>query len=387
MAEGLLEVEGVDFLSKPRFMDIELRIPLEPDKDGLKAAGLVIERILERVKEVRDHDRALVPGAVYCYFHETAQQEACRPTEVREVFDGYTSTGRPKFTDFVTMAIERKDEGIDELLAGEDAVITHVTMGRVLRTAQLAEFGKTSPVYRVLGQVDAGLFPLIHSPKKAAFSFQILRGTTLEGRPRLRVHPVGAADVLDLVDPSVAQILSRFQRRLDQEALRLAGKLANGGELDEEEFVLPQLQELAKQLAGRARRQNRRTKHANQRSEEGQRPTAKAYDDAAAVADDHLLWDDRENTAIVLGPRGRVHVFTPAARHVTSLVMAGPSIQKRRQSAQWRLAEPGERGEFRMALRRVVRRAEEGPEPGSPGATLAAAAPDSAPPPADRPLG
>ncbi len=359
MAEGLLQIEGIDFLSKPRFMDIEVRIPLDPGRDGAKAASEVMERILRRVKEVRDHDRALVPGSVYCYYAETAESHASRPKELREVFDGYSSTGRPEFTDFVTMAIERKQEGIDELLAGEDLVITHVSIGRALRTAQLAEFGKSSPIYRILGQVDAGLFPVMNSSKKAAFSFQLLRGTTLEGRPRLRIHPVGAADVMDLADPSVAQILSRFQRRLDQDSLRLAGKLANDEQLDEEEFVLPLLQELAKQLSGRARRKNRRTKHADQRTEEGQRPTTKAYDDAEAAHDDHLLWDDRENTAVIVGPRGRVHVFTPDAKHVTSLVMQGSNIQKRKQQHHWRPAEPEERGEFRIALRRRRGRGED----------------------------
>ena len=353
MAEGLLEVEGIDFLSKPRFMDIELRIPLDAKRDGAQAASQVIEKILRRVKEVRDNDRALVPGAVYSYYTESAESEACRPTEVRHVFDGYGSTGRPNFTDFVTMAIERKDDGIDDLLAGEDLVITHVTTGRVLRTAQLAEFGKQSPVYRVLGQVDAGLFPLVNSSKKAAFSFQVLRGSTLEGKPRLRVNPVGAADVLDLADPSVANLLSRFQRKLDTESLRLSGLLANDSEVDEEEFILPLLQELAKQLAGRARRKNRRTKHADQRSEEG-RPTAKAFEDAQAADDERLFWDDRENTVVVLGPRGRVHVFSASAKHVTSLVMQGAAISKRKQQGQWRSAEPEERGEFRMALKRRI---------------------------------
>jgi hypothetical protein len=379
MAQGLLQVQGVDFLSMPRFMDIEVRIPLDPDRDGSKAASDVIERILRRVKEVRDHERALQPGAVYSYFTETAAGEACRPKEPREVFDGYTSTGRPNFTDFVTMAIERKDQGIDELLAGEDVVITHVAMGRVLRTQQLAEFGKASPVYRILGQVDAGLFPVLSSAKKAAFSFQVLRGTSLEGRPRLRVHPVGAADIMDLADPTIAQILQRFQQRLDAESLRLAGKLSNGEAVDDEEFALPLLQELARQLEGRARRRNRRTKHADQRSAEGQRPTAKAYEDAEAAHDEDLLWDDRENTAVVVGPRGRVHVFTPDGKHVTSLVMQGSSLQKRRHQGQWRQAEPEERGEFRFALRRLAGARREQAEAEAPETEVAFPAPPTAP--------
>ena len=42
------------------------------------------------------------------------------------------------------------------------------------------------------------------------------------------------------------------------------------------EFVLPLLQDLARRLSGRAKRQGRRTEHAVQRADEGQRPTTKA---------------------------------------------------------------------------------------------------------------
>jgi hypothetical protein len=313
-----------------------------------------MEQVLKRVREVRQHDRALVPGAVYCYFHETAESESSRPTSPREIFDGYSSTGRPVFSDFVTMAIERKDPLIDDLLAGKDVILTHVTQGRILRTAQLAEFGKGSPVYHVLGQVDAGLFPVLNAEHKAAFSFQILRGTTLDGKPRLRLHVVGALDVLDVADSSVPQTLYRFQRRLDEAALQLAGKAANGDQPDEETFVLPLLQDLARQLAGNARRAGRRTQHAVLRSEEGQRPTAKAWEDANAVRDEDLLFDDSQGTVVVIGPKHRVHVFTPEAKHVTSVVMTNANVMKRVQQGRWRRADPEERGEFRLQLRARV---------------------------------
>ncbi len=352
MAQSLLEVEGVDFLSRPRFMDVTVRVPLDPRarNDARTSADKAVEQILKRVREVREHERALVPGSVFCYFAGRADATTSRPTEPRQVFDGYGSTGRPEFTDFVTMAIERKDEGIDDLLAGEDMVLTHVTLGRVLRTQQLAEFGRESAVYKILGQVDAGLFRVMGQDRKAAFSFQLVRGTTLEGKPRLRLHPVGAIDLMDLEDAGVGQTLTRFQRKLDAESLRLAGKEAQGETVDEEEFVLPLLQELAKQLAGRARRKSRRTEHAQERTRDRDRPTAKAYDDARSAKDDALLWDDQNNTAVVIGPKGRVHVFSADARHVTSLIMQGAAIQKRRQQHRWRPAEPEERGEFRMRL-------------------------------------
>ncbi len=369
MAESLLRAEGVHFLSWPRSVELTLRVPLDYRRDGDAAASEAMAQVLKRVREVREHDRALVPGSVYCYFSESATADTSRPQGPREVFDGYSTTGRPNFTDFVTMAIERKDPALDDLLAGKDVILTHVTQGRVLRTAQLAEFGKASPVYHILGQVNAGLFPVLNADHKAAFSFQILRGSTLDGKPRLRLHVVGAVDVLDIADPTIPHMLHRFQRRLDEAALQLAGKTANGDRTDEEDFVTPLLQELARQLSGHARRLNRRTQHAVQRVEEGQRPTPKAYEDAAAVKDGDLLFDDSQGTLVVVGPKHRAHVFTPDAKHVTSVVMNTVNVQKRLQQGRWRQADPEERGEFRLQLKERFRRGEgasEAPEGASP---------------------
>jgi hypothetical protein len=332
---------------------------------------------------VREHEKALRPGAVYSYFAGTSHADGCRPTEPRHVFDGYTSTGKPQFADFVTMAIERKDPQIDRLLAGEEIILTRVTMGRVLRTQQLAEFGSQSPVFKILGQVDAGLFRVLGAAGRCAFSFQLLRGSTLEGRVRLRLHPVGAVDPMDLADPAIMQILSRFQRHLDLEAMRLQGQQQNG-EVDEEAFVLPLLQDLARQLQSRTRSAARRTQHGLERSEAGQRPTSRAYPDASEAHDDAILWDLDQNTIVVLGGKGRVHVFTPQGKHVTSVMMQGHAIDRRRHMGRWRAAEPEERGEFRIQIKRLVASGEDKPSeeadaPPSPNA------PPSPPPAAPNP--
>lgn len=365
MAQSLLRIEGVDPFSVPRWVELSVRVPLDDRADARQAAGHVTEQILQRLREVREHERALQPGAVFSYFHESAQVEHCRPQEPRQVFEGYQSTGRPIFGDFVTMAIERKDQGIDQLLAGQDVVLTHVTMGRVLRTQQLAEFGGNSQVYKILGQVDAGLFRVLGADQKCAFSFQLLRGKTLEGKPRLRLHAVGKVDLMDLADPGVLNILSRFQRHLDTESLRLQGKEKNG-EVDDEAFVLPLLQDLAQKLSGHARSTARRTQHAVARSDEGQRPTPRAYPDASEAHDDAILWDTEKGTIVVVGPKGRVHVFTPQARHVTSVMMQGSAIERRRQQSRWRSAEPEERGEFRVCLRQLVASGQDKPSDDAP---------------------
>lgn len=360
MAQALLRIEGVDPLAMPRYLDLNLRVPIDGGNDVRRAAGTAVEQILQRVREVREHEQALRPGAVYSYFAGSSEAEGCRPSEPRQVFDGYSSTGKPQFADFVTLAIERKDPDVERMLAGEEIVLTHVTMGRVLRTQQLAEFGGQSPVFKILGQVDAGLFRVLGEAGRCAFSFQLLRGTTLEGRVRLRLHCVGAVDPMDLADPALMQILSRFQRKLDGEALRLEGQL-KGGEADEEEFVRPLLQDFARQLQSRTRNAGRRTQHGLERSETGQRPTSKAYPDAGEASDGAILWDVDQSTICVLGPKGRVHVFTPEARHVTSVVMQRSAIDRRRQQGRWRLAEPEERGEFRIQIKRLVASGEDRP--------------------------
>ena len=355
MVRNLLDAQKVPFLRRPRFMELNLRVPLDARLDGPRCATRLVDQVLKLVAEVQKNEDALVPGSVYSYFSDSAEAEGCCPEEPRQVFDGYGSTGRPKFTDFVTMAIERKAQGIDALLSGEDITLTHVCQGRVLRTAQLAEFGKSSPVYRILGQVDAGLFAVRGQEAKAAFSFQVLLGKDLDGKPVLRLHPVGKCDVMNLVDHSVAQILHRFQGDLDEAALRLAGLQKNGDSPDEEEFVLPMLQDLAKQLGDRQRHRSRRTQHAERRVEKSQRPTNKAYHDAEHVADADLLWDDKENTVVIVGEHGRVHVFTAEAKHITSVSMNRGMVQQRLKSHRWRHTEPSERGEFRMQLRAKVK--------------------------------
>jgi hypothetical protein len=390
MAQSLLRVEGVDPLAMPRYLDLNLRVPLDGGNDLRHAAGTAVEQILQRVREVREHERALRPGAVYSYFEGSSHADGCRPTEPRHVFDGYNSTGRPVFTDFVTMAIERKHPQIDRLLAGEDIVLTRVTMGRVLRTQQLAEFGGNSPVFKILGQVDAGLFRVLGAAGKCAFSFQLLRGTSLEGRVRLRLHAVGAVDPMDLADPSLLQILSRFQRQLDVEAMRLQGQ-STQGEVDEEAFVLPLLNDLAQRLQNRTRNTGRRTQHGLERSDAGDRPTSRAYPDAGEASDDAILWDLDQNTVVVLGGKGRVHVFTQQGKHVTSVVMQGAAIDRRRHMGRWRLAEPEERGEFRIQIKRLVASGQnttQEEQPASPAPPVLhgpTTAPSTSPPPTSQP--
>ncbi|MFO0276813.1 MAG: hypothetical protein ACK533_05965 [Planctomycetota bacterium] len=64
MAHTLLHIEGVDPLAMPRYLELNLRIPLDGGNDVRHAAGTAVEQISKRVREVREHEKALRPGAV-----------------------------------------------------------------------------------------------------------------------------------------------------------------------------------------------------------------------------------------------------------------------------------------------------------------------------------
>ena len=55
------------------------------------------------------------------------------------------------------------------------------------------------------------------------------------------------------------------------------------------------------------------------------------------------------------GKRGRVHVFAPDGRHVTSLSLEPDAVDRRVRRGRWRPASDEERADFRRSLDRVAR--------------------------------
>ncbi len=118
------------------------------------------------------------------------------------------------------------------------------------------------------------------------------------------------------------------------------------------------LKELARILERIVRKTERRTAHAEERRVSN-RPTSKAWEDSATASDENILWDNHRHTVVVVGPRNRVHVFSPEGRHVTSLMMEGEAIKSRLRRRRWRplTGDPLER------ISASVGRNSEGPAP------------------------
>jgi hypothetical protein len=98
------------------------------------------------------------------------------------------------------------------------------------------------------------------------------------------------------------------------------------------------LNALARRLEKGSRGKERRTQHAQQRHREGDRPTRMALADLARATPENLLVDTRRETLVVVGDRGRAHVFNQAGKLVTSVRYNPAIIEKRRQNGHWRVA-------------------------------------------------
>jgi hypothetical protein len=61
-----------------------------------------------------------------------------------------------------------------------------------------------------------------------------------------------------------------------------------------------------------------------------------ALTDLAQAKDEDVLLDTRERTFVVLGDRGRAHVFNRQGKIVTSVRYSTEAIEKRRTGGRWK---------------------------------------------------
>jgi hypothetical protein len=83
-----------------------------------------------------------------------------------------------------------------------------------------------------------------------------------------------------------------------------------------------------------------------------------AFADLDQAKDEDILFDTRRETLVVVGDRGRAHVFNPSGRLVTSIRYSPAAIEKRRQRGLWKAATRDQIG----ALKKQVTLIQEGDE-------------------------
>ncbi len=333
-------------------VDLRLHLPLEGGNLEALSRMLTEEWRALLEKDVLEQG-LLVPGRAWCFSSESFDHPSSRPEDPRQVLVGYGLEGRPRYADLVTLAIERKHESVEELLAGKEGVVHFIERGEDICEGVKPAFDPDAVPYRLVAQAMVGLFASAEEGKRVALTIQVLERKGEDGVPRLLVQPVCAIDLSDLPDPAIPRIVRGLQQKLALVAKQVAGRREAGEEADPAEPVMVELRAFARRLSHDARNRERKTGHARKREEEGARPTQLAFPEAKSARDHHLLIDPGEGTVVVIGKKGRIHVFSPDARHVTTVVMTPKSVRDRVRQGRWRPAEPEERGAFRAALERV----------------------------------
>ncbi len=325
----------------PAELDVHVRTSVHsPERDAAAtafAAGL-IERMEEDIAQRFASRSPLVPGHVYCFWCESARCEHAVPTSSRTVFAGYEPNGLPRWEEFASFCLEVKAPRIHELHEDPPRPFTLFMHGSVLTKRQLAEFGASSPTFQIACQAVIGyfLFGGQEATHKTAVTVQVVesreagRASTLAlnivGRTPAGEHVVDAA--VHLPDQRLAELFEKARRRLKDLALRRP---------DPERYheIISLVRHVATGIEKIYRQEFRRTKHARLRHRDPSRPASNALADAARAKDEDFFLDRRSAACVVLGPRGRTHVFNAEGKHVTSMVAAGEDVERRLYTTQW----------------------------------------------------
>ena len=333
-------------------------------------AGAALDRA---VSGLVTHQATFVPGAVYCLRCNSAGCEHAEPPGPRQVFAGYGKTGVPRFLDFGQLLLERNDPRVDRLYGNKPALLAHTHLGRDLTAELLDAYRDDATGYLLHGQVAAGWYRVPDSagrPSVVALTFQLVStrppgnprrfglnvlGSGPEGEPlehlfdRLGAlpwtpHVRWAQEALESIERAAAKGGSTAKEKKKggkKSGKNGAGKRAGVSKAVEKRLT-GVLNGLSRRLEKGRRAKERKTRHGRERHAQSDRPTEMALADLARAGQEDVMVDRRQETLVVLGDKGRAHVFNPGGKLVTSIRYAPESIERRRKQDRWRPASKDE---------------------------------------------
>lgn len=349
---------------------VALRIPSDLRDGRLEPAVRSADEALDDALSDLVRERSVFrPGRAFCLRCSSPDCVHSMAPEPRQVFAGYGPTGLPRFLDFGQLLLERRDPRVETLFRDSPGLVA-LTLGEADLCAALAEpFQKREDGFRLLGQVAAGWFRVRAETGVAepfAVAFQILSVRGRKGRRSLVLNVLGTAPgggPLEALYDRLGNIpwldavrwaqtaLASVERSLEApgQARRQGAKptQAHGAPAARALELAPRrlqgiLDGLAHRLEKDRRARDRRTQHAEIRRAEGDRPTGMALADLARASAHEVLADVARDTLVVLGEKGRAHVFNREGRHVTSIRYTQGALDKRRARGLWRPARPDE---------------------------------------------
>lgn len=342
---------------------LTLDVPTAGDLELRNSAKATVEELQDAIREHLKGKLSFRPGRVFCYQCDSCECRHSEPTSSTDTFAGYTATGKPTWKDFANLCLERKDERVDLLFAKKPQVVAVKFSAAELTEELLPKFGRGSLVFRVLGQVTAGLIPEKWFANKdgdarVAMTLQLVETRSNSPRHRLRLNILNAtlddlAATGDVGGRAPAERLrravSQSKKRLESLARKVIQAEARNRDFDLRGDCTALLSQLTSEVEKVFRPPQTRTQHAQERHVGGQRPTSSAMRDAREAPDERLLFDTKTDTIVVLGPKGRAHLFSPSGKHVTSLQL-NPGEVERKSKKRWRPIQKEEAEGWRKAM-------------------------------------
>ncbi|MDE0959315.1 MAG: hypothetical protein OSB09_00880 [Planctomycetota bacterium] len=368
--------DGDSLAGLPDHIELRLRIPIHLQENDHRDSVQFADSLLAQVETLRIQGETESlghrTGHAPCYWCQAPVCQHSQPPDSRSILVGWSATGIPIWRELASLFIENGDPQID-LLYGEHPgpAVCWLGEGELLGEI-LPEYLNDSLFARPVGALLAGGFPI---PGQASESLCIT-ALILESRvgrvvPRYSLNLLCAVPAPHHIDTITADhsrsimsgwigalrsSLHHFQEQLLVDASK--GKRASLK--SSRQRIVDLLIESRSQLETLRRRNDRRTKHAQQRSEDPNRPTSAALSDLLDGDESDLFEDRRESTIVLRGPQGRIHIFTSSGRHITSAVYSTDSIQSRIARSRWVPMT-------KTRAHALIDRVRQSTEPGSPG--------------------
>ena len=342
MASG--EHLGIEHLMVPLPVPVDNQVHRE-DCDSL--VSMMEQRLDAALKSMT----AYTPGRVYCFLDDSNDCHHASPPDIRSTFAGYRANGTPQWESFTNVCIARQEPRVDKLYGDSPEIIAIVQHADELKECVMAGFGKASLTWDVLGQVVTGLVPVTldirdRDAERVALTVQLAMTRHPKDGPRLRLNLIG------LTSKQISEVAAETNGRGPAEAFRrtfrtarervgtLEARMRNaegrGQELDLQDLTHSFLVRLRGDIERVFRPLKRRTHHAQERHEGGGRPTGHALKDASIAGPDRVLVDALRDTVVVLGRRGRAHIFNRDGKHVTSLVLGSGEVERKMERKRWK---------------------------------------------------
>jgi len=342
----------------PRLIELELVLDQPPSEQVQSLMGEV-RQALEALRPAGDVGRE---GRVWCLRCESMDCTHAVPPGPEAVFVGYAPTGWPKWAEFTQVCLARRLSGIDGLFGDAPTVLGYVDSEAQLVGEVLAEYAGTLDRWRPLGQVVVG--PLVGpGGGRSVLSLQVVVLRAPGTPPLMRVNLLGLTSEV-ITDAAIAgpprgtaeglrRVVLQARRQVGRLGRRAATAAARREVFDESAAISSLLGRTRADLLKNFEPRHWRTRHADDRHQAGVRPTETAMADAREAGDDRLFADTRRETVIVIGPRGRAHVFTQSGRHVTSLRLEPGELTRRTGRQRWSPLPDAAARAFREALQSV----------------------------------